>query len=209
MNGEPTDKALTKGQRTAQRLMDVSENLFARQGYEGTTLRQIADAAGLQEPGIYNHFSGKQALYEAVLNRALNPLAQAMTERLATVDDVRDFTDLPAAMTDLLLEHPQMAALFQQALQGDESSVGAQLVQAWLERLFRQGLESLETMGAASAQDTATLAINVIAMFNVTAGYFLSQRAFDCMAEGNLSSDEHIARQKTLLRRVMRAMLVS
>ena len=206
---EQANKPLTKGQRTAQRLMDVAEDLFARQGYDGTTLRQIADGAGLQEPGIYNHFSGKQALYEAVLHRALNPLAEAMPGQLATVGDVRDFTDLPAVMTDLLLEHTQMAALFQQALQGDESSLGTQLVQAWLERLFRQGLGSLEAMGAASDQDKETLAINVIAMFNLTAGYFLSQRAFDCMAEGELASADNIARQKALLRRVIRAMLVS
>ncbi len=206
---DQANKPLTKGQRTAQRLMDVAEDLFARQGYDGTTLRQIADGAGLQEPGIYNHFSGKQALYEAVLHRALNPLAEAMTGHLATVGDVRDFTDLPAVMTDLLLEHPQMAALFQQALQGDESSLGTQLVQAWLDRLFRQGLDSLEAMGAASDQDRETLAINVIAMFNLTAGYFLSQRAFDCMAEGELASADNIARQKALLRRVIRAMLVS
>jgi AcrR family transcriptional regulator len=207
LSSEP-QQHLTKGQRTAQRLMDVAEDLFARQGYEGTTLRQIADGAGLQEPGIYNHFAGKQALYESVLHRALNPLAQAMTDQLTTVGDVRDFTDLPAVMTDLLLDHPQMAALFQQALQGDESSLGTQLVHAWLERLFRQGLESLEAMGAVSEQDRATLAINVIAMFNLTAGYFLSQRAFDSMAEGDLTSDENIARQKALLRRVIRAMLV-
>jgi hypothetical protein len=122
---------------------------------------------------------------------------------------VRDFTDLPAVMTDLLLEHPQMAALFQQALQGDDSSLGAQLVKAWLERLFRQGLDSLQAMGATSDQDRETLAINVIAMFNLTAGYFLSQRAFNCMAEGELASPDNIARQKALLRRVIRAMLVS
>ena len=103
----------------------------------------------------------------------------------------------------------RITALFQQALQGDDSSLGTQLVQAWLERLFRQGLDSLEAMGAASDQDRETLAINVIAMFNLTAGYFLSQRAFDCMAEGQLASADNIARQKALLRRVIRAMLVS
>ena len=55
----------------------------------------------------------------------------------------------------------------------------------------------------------ATLAINVIAMFNLTTGYFLSQRAFDSMADGDLKSPDNIARQKQLLRKVIRAMLVS
>ena len=41
---------------------DGAEALFARQGYDGTSLRQIAQGAGIKEPGLYNHFSGKQAL---------------------------------------------------------------------------------------------------------------------------------------------------
>ena len=45
--------------------------------------------------------------------------------------------------------------------------------------------------------------------FNVTAGYFLSQRAFDSMAGGDLKSPENIARQKRLLHKVIRAMLIS
>jgi AcrR family transcriptional regulator len=65
---------LTKGERTAQRILDVAEELFAERGYDGTSLRQIADRAGIKQPGLYNHFAGKQALYEAVLFRALNPI---------------------------------------------------------------------------------------------------------------------------------------
>ena len=60
-----------------------------------------------------------------------------------------------------------------------------------------------------TAQDRATLAINVIAMFNLTTGYFLSQRAFDSLSEGELIDPENIARQKRLLHKVTRAMLVS
>jgi hypothetical protein len=48
----------------------------------------------------------------------------------------------------------------------------------------------------------------VIALFNLTTGYFLSQRAFESMATGDLKSPDNIARQKKLLHRVVRAMLV-
>ena len=79
----PEVPKLTKGERTATRIMDVAEELFATHGYEGTSLRQIAQGAGLQEPGLYNHFSSKQGLYEAVMATA------SEVERLrssATVD---------------------------------------------------------------------------------------------------------------------------
>ena len=210
-NQDDAPAKLSKGKLTAERIMDAAEDLFSRRGYEGTTLRQIAKQAQIQEPGLYNHFAGKLALYEAVLHRALNPMADALGAHLSQASGLRDYTDLPSIMTDLLLDHPQIAALFQQAMQGDSESVGNRLVRGWLDRLFREGILSLGDLGPGDEgdQDQAALAINVIAMFNLTTGYFLSQRAFDTMAEGDLQSPENIARQKRLLHRVMRAMLIS
>jgi AcrR family transcriptional regulator len=199
----------TKGERTASRILDIAEELFARQGYDGTSLRQIAEGAGIKEPGLYNHFSGKPALYEAVLFRALNPMATVLAEHLDSASGLRDYTDLPPIMTDLLLEHPQMAALFQQALQGDTESIGNRMVSQWLEKLFDQGIRSLEDIGSASEQDRATQAINLVGMFNLTTGYFLSQRAMDSLGGGKLDDPDNIARQKRLLHKVIRAMLIS
>lgn len=215
--GAQQKQKLSKGERTAARILDVAEDLFAVRGYDGTSLRQIADGAGIKQPGLYNHFAGKQALYEAVLFRALNPIAEALSQHMDTASSLREYTDLPAIVTDLLRDHPQMAALFQRAIQGDSESVGNQLVYAWLEKLFDQGMRSLVAFGEATSPDTgkqseqarATLAINLIAMFNLTTGYFLSQRAFASLAEGDLLDPENIARQKSLLHKVIRAMLVS
>ena len=100
-------------------------------------------------------------------------------------------------------------ALFQQALQGDESSVATRLLMAWLEELFDKGLQGVKMLGGTDEQDRATLALNVIAMFNLTTGYFTAQRAFDSMAEGDLRDPDNIARQKSLLRKVVRAMLIN
>ena len=210
MSDEPTEQPtkLTKGERTATRILDVAEDLFAQQGYEGTSLRQIAKGAGLREPGLYNHFSSKQALYEAVLYRALNPMAEAMAEQLNRASGLRDYTDLPSAMTDLLLEHPQMASLFQQALQGDPDSLGNKLVQGWLDTLFDQGMRSVADMGGVDT-DWETLALNIIAMFNLVTGYILSSRVFHSLVGGDIKDPANIERQKLLLHKVIRAMLIS
>jgi AcrR family transcriptional regulator len=208
---------LTKGERTSQRVLDAAEQLFAFQGYDGTSLRQIAELAGIREPGLYNHFAGKQSLYEAVLYRALDPMTQALSQHMQRASSLREFTDLPAIITDLLLEHPQMASLFQRAMQDDNESVGNQLVYHWLEKLFNQGMDTLETFAGhampvdekTAQENRATLALNVIAIFNLTTGYFLSQCAFASLAGGDLREPENIARQKRLLHKVIRAMLIS
>lgn len=216
MNSQPY-AAKTKGERTANRVMDIAEDLFAAQGYDGTSLRQIADRADIKQPGLYNHFSSKEALYEAVLFRALNPMTLALSSYINDASTLREYTDLPAIITDILLAHPTMAVLFQRAMQGDSSSAGNQLVNTWLEKLLHQGMVSLEAFEGVSterantdtAQSRAALAINLIAMFNLTTGYFLSQRAFSSLAQGELLDPDNIARQKRLLHKVVRAMLIN
>ena len=208
--------ARTKGERTANRIMDIAEDLFAAHGYDGTSLRQIADRADIAQPGLYNHFLSKEALYEAVLFRALNPMTLALSSHINGASTLREYTDLPAIITDILLEHPLMAVLFQRAMQGDSSSAGNQLVNAWLEKLLSQGMISLQAFDGITttgteqtdSQSRAALTINLIAMFNLTTGYFLSQRVFTSLAQGDLLDPDNVARQKQLLHKVIRAMLI-
>lgn len=196
----------SKGERTVERVLDAAEALFAERGYEGTSLREIARQAGIQQPGLYNYFENKQALYAAVLDRALAPMARAMHTQMRRSKSARIQATLAAVMTDILLEHPKMAALFQQALRGDDASAGDRLIMRWLDRLFEQAIDTMHSLGAARV-DRADLAIQTIAMFNLTTGYFLSQRIFETLVGGDIADPDNIARQKKLLDRIVRAAL--
>lgn len=196
----------TKGERTRARILDAAEAQFAEHGFEAASLREIAREAGIQQPGLYNHFQSKQALYAAVLDRALTPMADALERHLAGDASGPDLAQLPSAMTDLLCRHPRIAALFQDALRGDPGSAGVRMLQDWLDRLFAQGLAASHAAGVGEV-DRADLAIRIIAMFNLCTGYFLSQRAFESMAEGSLTDPENIARQKRLLARLAGAVM--
>jgi len=50
-------------------IMEAAKELFARQGFEGTTTRQIAEAARVNEAIIFRHFSSKEDLYWAIIDR--------------------------------------------------------------------------------------------------------------------------------------------
>ena len=193
----------TKGERTAARILDAAEAVFAEAGFQGASLREIARRAEIQQPGLYNHFASKRDLYAAVLDRALTPMATAMSEAMRDATSPRALERLPAVMTDLLLEHPQMAALFQQALQ-DAEAPGQELMRDWLDRLLVQGIDTART-GTRGPVDRERLAIGVVAMFNVTTGYFLSQRVLDSLGVGALDDPANVARQKELVERVGRA----
>ncbi len=194
----------TKGERTAARILDAAEGVFAEHGYEAASLREIARRARLQQPGLYNHFGSKRDLYAAVLDRALSPMAEAMETHMRDDPPLAVLATLPAVMTDHLLAHPHMAALFQQALQ-DQASPGQALMRDWLDRLLVQGVDTLR--GALPGPvDREELALQVIAMFNLTTGYFLSQRAFDSLGLSSLADPDNVARQKALLGRIAGAL---
>jgi AcrR family transcriptional regulator len=56
----------SKGEATQQRILAAAYALFLEQGYHGTSMRQIAARAGLTMGGVYNHFDGKESIWEAV-----------------------------------------------------------------------------------------------------------------------------------------------
>lgn len=58
---------LTKGELTRQAIEDAAMQLFLEQGYHATSMRQIAERAELALGGIYNHFSGKEEIFEAII----------------------------------------------------------------------------------------------------------------------------------------------
>src|SRR2546422_10745979 len=62
---------------TREVILDTAERLFAARGVEGVAVRDLAREMGITASSLYNHFPGKQALYDAVLERGLGPIAEA------------------------------------------------------------------------------------------------------------------------------------
>jgi len=56
-----------KGEVTRLAIEDAAINLFLEQGYHATSVRQIADKAGLALGGIYNHFSSKDEIFQGII----------------------------------------------------------------------------------------------------------------------------------------------
>ncbi len=77
------DTNLSKGERSRQAVMEAAYELFLEQGYAATSMRQIAARAGIALGGIYNHFSGKEAIFsELILDR--HPYRQVLPIMLNT-----------------------------------------------------------------------------------------------------------------------------
>ncbi len=55
----------------AKIILDAAHTAFLRDGFSGTSIDGIAATTGVSKATIYRHYSGKQALLEAVINRAV------------------------------------------------------------------------------------------------------------------------------------------
>lgn len=59
----------TKGEQTRARILDAALALFRRNGYEGTTMRAVAEAAGVSLGNAYYYFESKESLIQAFYGR--------------------------------------------------------------------------------------------------------------------------------------------
>lgn len=75
------------GDATRARILDAAERLFAEHGYTAVSLRRITAEAGVNVAAIHFHFASKEALFEALFNRRIDPIndgrAAALTKLTA------------------------------------------------------------------------------------------------------------------------------
>lgn len=69
-----TSKLVQKGEATRNRILDASELLFSRRGYDGTSLRDIASEADVRLGLVHYHFGVKAQILAATIDRNLEPL---------------------------------------------------------------------------------------------------------------------------------------
>lgn len=60
----------TSGPSTRERILDAALEVFAQNGFDGATMRQIAGKVGVSDPALYAHFKGKQAIFDALMQEA-------------------------------------------------------------------------------------------------------------------------------------------
>ena len=83
MTATPVRKRLSREESRAQtraHLLDAAKQLFARQGFEGTSVDQIAEAAGFTRGAFYSNFEDKQALLIALIERCFDDDLAGITQ---------------------------------------------------------------------------------------------------------------------------------
>ena len=83
---------------TRQRILDKALELFAARGYDSVSVGEIAAAVGIRAPSLYNHFPGKQAIFDAIV-RSTAEQYEADTDKIDihvqnVAQDIPVFTEI-------------------------------------------------------------------------------------------------------------------
>jgi len=183
---------------TREVILDTAERLFAAHGVEGVAVRDLAREMGITASSLYNHFPGKQALYDAVLERGLGPIVDVVAgqdglgpERVhATLD----------RLTAHLTRHPHLARLLQRALLEESPAVQA-LLERWIGSLYREGIAVVRKAARDAGWEAEQVPHLGVALFGMIFAYFTNAAALRRLAgwRDDLFSARALAVQRRFL----------
>jgi AcrR family transcriptional regulator len=128
---------------TRDRILDTAEALFAERGFAGTAVRDIASAVDLTAASLYNHFSGKEALYAAVLERGLRPLIDVLEDLAGQERERAALDDTLGRAMEHLARRPNVARLlYHEALTGAAHLLP--LTRIWIQPILAHALGEMK-----------------------------------------------------------------
>ncbi len=84
------------GAERRQQLLEVARELFGQRGYEATSIEEVAARADVSKPVVYEHFGGKEALYEVVVDREMRLLLDRFESALSSGGHPRELLERAA-----------------------------------------------------------------------------------------------------------------
>jgi AcrR family transcriptional regulator len=188
---------------TAEAILDAAEALFAERGYEGASLRDVADRVGVRAPSLYNHFESKEALYAAVLERSVGPVlgllaSAAQSDAAGRPDRERLVTEVMA----LLARRPHLPRLLLH-----ETLAGGQRLTPMVERFIGPAFERAEALieadPGARRWTREQVPLLVLAMYHVVVGYFTVADLYRGARGEDLLAEPALGRQTRFLRQLV------
>ena len=123
LSSEQTPKRLTGEQRREQ-LLEVAAALFSERGYRSTTMDDVAEAAGVTKPLLYQHFNSKKALYLELVDAIALQILSAIAEATSKASGPRQKVELSlATYFRLVVEDRASFQLLYDRNQGDDEDL--------------------------------------------------------------------------------------
>jgi AcrR family transcriptional regulator len=170
----PRVTRMPRDQRRAQ-LLEAANDVFTTKGYHASAMDDIAEAAGVSKPVLYQHFGSKLDLYLALLDISCDRLVEVVREALDSTDVNADrvVATMGAFYDFVSSASGEFRFVFESDLTGDG---------AVQKRLWRVNDEIADAIAEVIADDTGLpparaklLAISLVGTAQVSARYWVSE----------------------------------
>lgn len=192
--GNQLAKSTAKAPDTKTRILDSAEKLFSVHGYDGVSVRNITDSAGVRLGLLAYHFRSKEELFAAVVGRRIDVLNSRRMENLSRLRDVPPLT-VRGILEAFILPYLELTT------QGDEgwraytlliaqishNEMHAPLLKHHLDPVARLYLDALATC----FPDTPREIVVSSFVFTLAAmvGVFARSSRFQSLSDGRVSSE--------------------
>jgi AcrR family transcriptional regulator len=200
------DPAPQKAPSTRDRLLDTAEELFARHGYAGVGMREVAERVGIGKSSLFHHFPSKAYLYVAALERVLARIDASLASSAAAEGGALGRLDRwIEALVDLFGANPPFAPLLLRSLFADNGIDPARLEEA--DRLLARILErssGLLQHGIETGELRATSVPHTLqSLIGLTVYHFASGAFGEQLLGGSLNAPDEIERRKREIRELV------
>src|SRR5262245_63231493 len=96
---------LTAAARRAQ-LVEIARAVFARRGFEATSVEEIAARAKVSKPIVYEHFGGKEGLYAVLVDREMDHVVTRIAEAISSGTPRERVEHAALAFLSYVRDHP-------------------------------------------------------------------------------------------------------
>ena len=160
-------------QSTKSRITSGAGYLFVRNGYHGTSMRDVADRVGLRASSLYRHVKSKQELLHRVLDRLMDEALDGAKEALAGQENPEKCIEL-LVRANVCLARPSETALLQSELKNLEKRYRDQIVRKqdqyrklWVS-VLRKGVEQ----GVFRTEDPKLAFFGIVGALNYVENWF-------------------------------------
>ena len=148
---------------TRSSILSAAVSLFSQRGYDGVSMKKIAQAVNISAPALYNHFKDKQSIYNAAVADSFENKAQPLQQALSGND--KPIVRLQRFITSLcksLADDPEFRRLVQRELLDEDEERLRHLAEDIFAPLFESMMDLLSELKPAA--DTHMLAVIIIGM---------------------------------------------
>jgi len=191
------------------RILDAAEELFARRGFAGVGMSEIAETVGLSKSSLFHHFHTKAQLYAATVDRILGEVDSTLTRSLAQGGSAAQRLDRWVdSLIYLLATTPAHSRLLLRSLFEDDELSGDIPEQQQADRALRRILQQVSNVlrdGMAQGEiRAASIPHTLQSLIGIVVFHFASGEFGDDVIGGSIFAAKEVERRKREVKATLR-----